>query len=180
MFALAVSGYAQTEMRNTITVGAGIAHNTGNTCCGESAPSIEVNYSFRFMPHIELTAGANFTTSLGTEIRGANYDFRIHDRLTWVPFGINGILPLSGGRTEAFIGAGGVYERYSVGNPEDFVGATTRDGWGGYATGGARFALDRRRHFWLGGSTHYYFANTNNGYTHDRWLTANVDVGFRF
>jgi hypothetical protein len=87
---------------------------------------------------------------------------------------------LKSGRLEVFVSAGGLYEKYLVANPADSVGFVSRSGWGGYASGGASIALDRGRHFWLGGSPHFFFANTNNGYAHDRWFVLNLDLGFRF
>jgi hypothetical protein len=163
-----------------ITISAGLAHNVGSTCCGESAPSLAASYAYRTLPHLDLEAGVDATTSLGTEIRGANYDIKPNDRFTWVPFGLKGVLPLRHGRAEAFIGGGGLYEKYSVGNSNLSAGLASRDGWGGYVSGGVTMALDPGRRFWLGGSSHLFFANTNSGFTHDRWFVANLDFGIRF
>ena len=176
---LSVGAYAQ-DMKNTITISAGVAANAGSTCCGDSAPSFAASYAYRAFPHFALEAGVHAATSIGTEVRGANYDVKLDDRYIWVPFGFKGILPLRDRRVEAFIGAGGLYEKHSVGNAFTAGGLDSRDGWGGYATGGAAFAMDRSRHLWLGGSAHYFFANTDNGYTHDRWFAATLDFDLRF
>ena len=113
-----------------MTLSAGLAHNVGPTCCGESAPSLAASYAYRILSHLDLEAGVDATTLLGTEIRGANYDIKANDRFTWVPFGLKGVLPLGHGRAEAFAGGGGLYERYSVGSPFLGAGLVSRDGWG--------------------------------------------------
>ena len=178
--ALAACADAQSEMRNTITFSGGWAHNAGTNCCGESAPSVDVSYAYRLFPHLDLEAGLETALSLGTEARGAHYDFKADDRFFWVPFGLRGVLPMRRGRVELSVGAGGTYEKYSVGNPAQSVAFVSRDGWGGYASVGAAVALDRRRHFWLGTSPHFFFANTDRGYAHDRWLVLNLGLGLRF
>jgi hypothetical protein len=129
---------------------------------------------------VDLEAGVDTALSLGTEARGANYDFKAGDRFLWALFGFKGVLPLRRDRVEVSAGAGGAYEKYSVGHPAEFVGFVSRDGWGGYASVGAAIALDGRRHFWLETSPHLFFANANRGYSHDRWLVLNVGLGLRF
>src|SRR5229473_7883855 len=98
LFALAMCALGQSDMRSTETLSAGLAHNVGSTCCGESAPSLAASYAYRILPHLDLEAGVDATTLLGTEIRGANYDIKPNDRFTWVPFGLKGVLPLRHGR----------------------------------------------------------------------------------
>jgi hypothetical protein len=167
-------------MRSTITFSGGWAHNNGNNCCGDSAPNAGFSYAYRLLPHLDLEACVDTALSLGSEARGASYDFKADDRLIWVPFGVRGVLPLRGGRVELSAGGGGAHEKYSVGNPAQSVGFVSRDGWGGYAVLGAAFALDRARHFWVGSSPRLFFANANRGYAHDRWLVLNVGLGLRF
>ena len=167
-------------MRNTVTLSGGFAHNVGNNCCGDSAPSFALTYAYRLFPHVDVEAGVDTALSLGTEARGANYDFKADDRFLWVPFGITGVLPLRSGRLEVSAGAGGLYEKYLVGSPAESVGFASRDGWGGYASTGAAIALDQQRHFWISASPQLFFANANRGYAHDRWFVLNVGLGFRF
>ena len=180
LFGLAMCAYAQTEMRNTVTISGGLAQNAGNSCCGESAPALGLTYARRLFPHLELEAGVQTALSLGSEARGAHYDFIADDRFIWVPFGLKGVLPLHHDRVEVWASGGGTYEKYRVGNPADSVGFVSRDGWGGYASAGASIALDGRRHFWLGGSPRFFFANTNQGYAHDRWVILSAGLGFRW
>lgn len=173
---LAALAHAQSEMRNTVTVSGGFAHNVGNSCCGESAPSLALTYAYRLFPHVDLEAGVDTTLSLGTRSVGANYNVNADDRFLWVPFGLKGVLPLRSGRVELSVGAGGTYEKYLVGN-NSFL--QSRDSWGGYASTGVAVALDGRRHFWVGASPQLFFANTGSGYK-DRWFVLNVGLGFRF
>jgi hypothetical protein len=174
---LAALAHAQSEMRNTVTVSGGFAHNVGNSCCGESAPSLALTYAYRLFSHLDLEAGVDTALSLGTRAVGANYNVNADDRFLWVPFGLKGVLPLRSGRVESFVGAGGLYEKYLVGNHSGFF--TSRSGWGGYASTGVAVALDGRRHFWVGASPQLFFANTGS-YIHDRWLVLDVGLGFRF
>jgi len=180
LFSLTMCANAQSEMRNTVIFSGGFAHNVGGNCWGESAPSLAVSYAYRLFPHVDMEAGITTALALGTEVRGANYDIKADDRLIWVPFGLRGVLPLLSGRVEVSAGAGGVYEKYSVGNPADSVGLVSRNGWGGYGSAAAAVALDGRRHFWLTGSPQLFFANTNQGYAHDRWFVLNIGLGLRF
>jgi len=175
-FILAACAAAQSEMRNTATFSGGFAHNAGNSCCGDSAPSLAVTYAYRLFPHVDLEAGVDTTLSLGTRSIGANYNVNADDRFLWVPFGLKGVLPLRSGRVELSVGAGGTYEKYLVGNTSFLQ---SRDSWGGYASTGVAVALDGRRHFWVGASPQLFFANSSDGY-HSRWFVLNVGVGFRF
>jgi hypothetical protein len=177
LFGLAACVVAQSEMRNTITFSGGFAQNVGNSCCGDSAPSLALTYDYRLFPHVDLEAGVDTTLSLGTEARGANYDYKADDRFLWVPFGLKGVLPLRSGRVEVTAGAGGLYEKYLVGDNSGFF--QSRDSWGGYASIGVAVALDGRRHFWVGASPQLFFANSGSGYK-DRWFVLNVGLGFRF
>lgn len=172
---------ANGQMRNSVTFGAGFAHNIGNTGYnGDSAPSFALTYAYRVVPHLDVEAGAVGTSSLGTEVRGASYDVKADDHLLWVPFGIRGVLPLRGGRVEISAGGGGTYEKYFVGNPTLALGFVPRTGWGGYAVAGAAVALDEGKRFWLSASPRFLFANTNRGYSDDRWFALNVGLGVRF
>jgi hypothetical protein len=178
LLCVVVCAAAQSDMRNTVTFSGGWAQNVGNNCCGDSAPSLALTYAYRLFPHVDVEAGVDSTLSLGTEATGANYDFKADDRFLWVPFGLKGVLPLRSGRVELSVGAGGVFEKYLVGDNSGFF--ASRDGWGGYASAGAAVALDGRRHFWIGASPRLFFANTGGGYEHDRWFVLNVGLGFRF
>src|SRR5690349_15461662 len=130
LFGLAVCADAQSEMRNTVTFSGGFAHNVGKYCCGESAANLALTYAYRLFPHVDLEAGVDTTLSLGTEVRGATYDFKPDDRFIWVPFGLKGVLPLRRDRVEVSVGGGGTYEKYLVGSQALSAGLVSRNGWG--------------------------------------------------
>ena len=103
----------------------------------------------------------------------------IHDRFTWVPFGVRLILPLPHDRFELSAGAGGVYERYSGGNTTPAGYGFSYNGWGGYFKPEAAVALDPGRHFWLGAAPQLFLVNGSDG-VRDRWFVLTGDVSFRF
>ncbi len=107
-------------------------------------------------------------------------DIKLNDRFIWVPFGVRGILPLRNGQIELSAGGGGLYEKYSVSNPNPSVGLLSRSGWGGYFVAGAAVAIDRDRHFWLGASPRWFLANANGANAHDRWFVVSGEFSFRF
>ena len=173
---------AQPDPRNSITFSGGYARDIHASCCQtDSALSLGASYGYRVFPFLQLEAGATTALHPRPEIRGANYDIKPEDRFIWVPFGVRGVLPLRRGRVELSAGGGGLYEKYSVSNPDSGIGLATYDGWGGYFVAGAAASIDRRRHFWLGASPRWFLANAGyKGYTHDRWFVITGDFSFRF
>jgi hypothetical protein len=84
-------------------------------------------------------------------------------------YGFKGILPLAADRVELFAGLGGAYGWNSVRGLFDSAY--------GQGSVGGRFAVDRRRRFWLG--------TTLRGFTNFRrpqqaWLPWTFDLGIRF
>lgn len=168
-------------MRNSLTFSGGFAHDIHARCCqADTSVSLGATYSYHLFRNLGVEAGVVSALNPTPEIRGAHYDIVPRDRFIWVPFGLRGILPLKRGRVELSAAAGGLYEKYSISNPNSAVGLVSRDGWGGYFAGGAAIAMDRGRHFWLGASPRWYLANSNDGYAHDRWFVIAGDLGFRF
>jgi hypothetical protein len=92
-------------------------------------------------------------------------------RLSMLPFGAKGILPIVSGRAELFLGAGGTYAWHA-----DF--GQSRNALLAQASLGGRLALDRKRHYWLGTSIRGY--STNHSYERQTWLSWTADFGFRF
>jgi hypothetical protein len=174
---------AQSDPRNSFTFSGGYARNILSYCCvTDTATSLGATYGYRVFRNLEIEAGVVTALYPTHEIRGANYDIKPNDRFIWVPFGLRGILPLHNGRIELSAAAGGLYEKYSVSNPDSGFGLQSRAGWGGYFAGGAAMAIDRGRHFWLGASPRWFLANANQGfgYQHDRWFVVTGDFSFRF
>ena len=112
------------------------------------------------------------------DIRGANYFWDPNDRFVWVPFGVRFIAPLYLGRIEFSGGGGGLYEKYSVSNPNIGFGLVSRGGWGGYFAGSVSFALDRGKHFWLGATPRWFLANAASA--RDRWFQLAGEFSVRF
>jgi hypothetical protein len=96
----------------------------------------------------------------------------------WVPFGIRFIAPRYLGRIEFSGGGGGLYEKYSVSNPNSGFGLASRHGWGGYFVGSASVALDARKHFWLGATPRWFVVNPP--YARDRWFQISGEFSVRF
>ena len=172
--------YAQSSPLNTVTFSAGYARDVNAFCCQtDTAVSYGGTFGRRVFRYLEAEAGVSVAPNIAQEIRGATYDIKPDDRLIRVPFGVRGILPLWHNRVELSAGGGGLFEKYSVSNPNPGFGLLSQTGWGGYFAGGAAVALDHKRHFWLGSTPHWYLANTsNNG--RSRWFVASGEVSFRF
>lgn len=112
------------------------------------------------------------------DIRGGNYFWNPDDRFLWVPVGIRFIAPIYLGRIEFSGGGGGLYEKYSVSNPNIAFGLQSRKGWGGYFVGSASVALDRRQHFWLAATPRWFLANP--AFARDRWFQISGEFSVRF
>ncbi len=140
--------------------------------------SLGGTYGYRLLRYLGFEAGVLTAIHPTGIIRGANFSIDPKDDFTWVHFGPRFILPLWGGRLELSAGAGGTYERYSVGHQNTAIGLAPRSGWGGNLSVGAAMALDRGRRFWLGSTPRWMLINTNS--THDRWFVVTGDVSFRF
>jgi len=170
LFAVMLNG------QNQITVSGGYGCSVRGVGCGESdtAGATGATYSRRVLPFLWAEAGVlaalqptgAYVNRLGT--------FPIDSHAIWVPFGVRGTLPLSH-RFEASLGVGGVYEKFSVAQYYG-VGPYPHEGWGGYLSPSIAFALDHKRHFWLGASPRFFFIDGSS----DRWLMFTGDLGFRF
>jgi hypothetical protein len=181
LIALISVANAQSQLRNSVTFSGGYGRDINSGCClADTAVSLGASYGYRVLRNLQIEAGIMTALNPAPEIRGAHLDIKPEDRFIWAPFGLRGILPMKRDRIELSLAAGGLYEKYSVSNPNSAVGLRSRDGWGGYFAGGAALAIDRGQHFWLGVSPRLYLANADNGFTHDRWFVVSGDLGFRF
>jgi hypothetical protein len=181
-FLCAVASFAQTEglQRHSITFSGEHARDVNGSSWGQTdtAVGLGVTYGYRLKPHLALDAGITTGLRPRPEIRGANYDYTPSDRFLWASFGLRAILPIRRDRFELSAGAGGLYERYSVSNPAPQFSIASYGGWGGYLTGGATVAVDRRHRFWLGASPHWFLSNAQ--FRRDRWFVITGDFTFRF
>jgi hypothetical protein len=174
---LGTLAYAQSDLRNSVTFGAGYGRDVNAACCQtDTAVSLDVTYGYRIWPFLQVEAGLATALNPVGGFRGANYDVQPDNRFIWVPFGVRGILPLHSDRVELSLVAGGLYEKFTIApNPP---GVMSRGGWGESFGAGAAVALDHGRHFWLGASPRFYLANT--GGQNDRWFVITGDFSFRF
>lgn len=178
LFLIASFAQAQDSGQNRVTFSGGWSRQIGRSYDPESATGLGLSYGRRFHKFMEAEAGVFTALQPAPDIRGAHYFLDPDDRFIWVPFGIRFIAPMYLGRIRFSGGGGGLYEEYSVSNPEPGLGVESRHGWGGYFVGEAAVALDRRRRFWIGAAPRWFLANPR--YARDRWFMITGDVSFRF
>jgi len=171
--------YGQSFQRNEFTFTGGHGWQV-DVPVGEprlSAVSLGGTYSFRWRRWLALEGGV-LTVIDPTGVVGSYAGFfDVHDRFTWLPFGVRFILPLRHDRFEISAGGGGAYERYTVGN-EVPNGPGPYNRWAGYFKAKAAVALDPGRHFWLGATPQFMLVSGSD--IRDRWFVLTGDVSFRF
>jgi hypothetical protein len=176
----AVCALAQPVPRNRLTLSGGWSRQVNGYPYEEkeTAAGLGLSYGYRVQTHIELEAGVFAALQPSADIRGGNYFWDPDDRFVWFPFGVRFIAPLYLGRIEFSGGGGGLYEKYSVGNPNIAFGLESRGGWGGYFVGSASVALDRGKHSWLGATPRWFLANAAG--VRDRWFQIAGELSVRF
>ncbi len=179
-----------TSRSSTVTLSVGGAGG------GYGGPAFNGNYEYRFFQYLAGEAGFDIMLpssfsfqyvpiySFSNNPSPLNYATQTgftylpsqdRNRVTMLPFGVKGILPLFTGRAELFLGLGGAY----AWNARRYAGSS----WLEQASLGGRIALDRQRRFWVG-TTWRFFADLGN--TNDRhvtgynWFTGTADFTFRF
>ncbi len=179
-FLMISCAWAQSIPRNRFAFNGGWSREVGGSSFSEkdTAGGFGLSYGYRLHPHVEAEAGVFTALQPAGVIRGAHYYLDPDDRFIWVPFGIRFVAPLYLERIEFSAGGGGLYEKYSVGNPNIALGPQPRDGWGGYFVGSASVALDRGNRFWLGATPRFFLANADG--RHDRWFQISGEFSVRF
>ncbi len=143
-----------------------------------TAAGLGLSYGYRVHPHIEVETGLFTALGPGGDFCTRFGCFDPHDRFFWVPLGVRFIAPMAWKRVEVSGGGGGLWEKYSVDNPNEGFSLRSRQGWGGYFVAGAAVFLDQRRHFWLGASPRLFLANPRFG--RDRWFQILGEFSVRF
>jgi hypothetical protein len=169
---------AQSVPRNDLTFTGGYTRaTTSNGFETHSATGLGLGYGYRVTPIVDLEAGifTAFDPIPATCNQAGCYNG--DNRFLWVPFGARFVIPV-GERVELSAGGGGLYERFSVSNPNPALGGRSYMGWGGYFAAGAAIALDRGKHSWLGTTPRWFLANSGN--QRDRWFMIGGDLSFRF
>jgi hypothetical protein len=172
---------AQSQQKNRLTVSGGWVRQWNGYSYEPltTAPVVGLSYGYRPLKFMEFEAGVHVALHPGGESCNAHGCYDPNDRYIWVPFGVRFIAPLVARRLELSAGGGGLYERYSVSNPDSPFGQFGGyGGWGGYFSAGAAVALDRRHRFWAGATPRVILANPR--YRRDRWFTITGDISFRF
>jgi hypothetical protein len=172
---------AQSSQKNRITVSGGWMRQLYGYPYEQltTAPVMGLSYGYRPLKFMEFEAGVVVALQPGGVSCNAHACYDPNDRYIWVPFGVRFIAPLVAKRLELSAGGGGLYERYSVSNPDSPFGQFGGyGGWGGYFSAGAAVALDRRHRFWVGATPRVILANPQ--YRRDRWFTITSDISFRF
>jgi hypothetical protein len=178
VFALAVACVlAQDFQRNRLTFSSGWSQEIGGSAFRkDTAVSLGVSYGRRLHTYIEAEAGV-FT---GLQPRGqscASFGcFDPDDRFIWIPFGLRFIDPVIRNRLELSAGGGGLYEKYSIDNPNPAIGQQPYEGWGGYFVGG--FSARLIKQLWLGAGPRFFLGNPD--YRRDRWIMWSGEVSWRF
>ncbi len=174
-----------------LTLGVGGQPYSYNSFGQRSGPAFSGHYEYRLWKYVALEAGVDtllpstYNTEFISVLSGQNLTFYnsgpfctscvivpIPDRarVTLLPFGFKGILPVARGRIELFGGFGGAYAWNS--DNGKYTNALLAQ-----ASLGGRMALDRGRHFWLGTSLRGY---SNFGDGKQVWVPWTFDLGIRF
>jgi len=173
---------------STLDVSAGGTTYAYNYFNQRGGPAFGGRYEYRLWKYVAIEAGVDAlwpksysTLLVGSLAPGTNLitvspgctgcvyvPFSERNRVTLVPFGAKAILPLAHGRIELFLGAGGAYAWHS-----DY--GSYRNGMFAQGSLGARVALDRNRHYWLGTSVRTYTKGNS-----ETWISWTADFGFRF
>ncbi len=107
------------------------------------------------------------------------YPLMTRSRFTLEPFGSQGTLHSWGGRSESFVGLGGVEAWLPDSSLIPYRRATTfNDAWLAQTQGGSSVAIDPGRHVWLGATGRYLENFGQLGRKH--WNTFGGTASFRF
>jgi hypothetical protein len=170
---------AQSFPRNEVTFSGGESFQVF-TPFVESNTSVSLGgtYGYRVTPHVTAEAGA-FGVIDPYPAECDRFGCSGQDnRFIMVPFGVKFTLPVRNDRFEISAGGGGLYQHFSVSNPNPDFGETGYGAWGGYFKASVGVALDRRRRFWLSATPRWNLANS--GGIRDRWFMLTGDLSFRF
>lgn len=170
---------AQSFQRNEITFSGGQSWEVFKQFTeSDTAVSLGGTYGYRVLKNVAVDAGVLVARDPFPPSCASFGCFNGDNRFVWVPFGARFILPLKRDRYELSAGGGGLWEHYTVNNPNAAFGASSYSGWGGYLKISAGVALDRARHFWISGTPRWILANPANH--RDRWFMVTGDLSFRF
>jgi hypothetical protein len=160
---------------STVVAGVGGAFPAGGYRTSEfhNGPLLAGEYEFGVHRFVAATIGVeNFLLPFDNTSKFGTSTTR--ERVTLMPFGLRGIVPVASGRVELFAGTGGAAlwsSEYNLGHP--FQGNNLL--W--HLNGGARIALDRAKHVRMGPTVRYY---RDLGRPTQQWLSITADFSYRF
>jgi hypothetical protein len=164
--------------RSTFSIGAGGGFPTGGELTSTSqvpdSAAFSAAYEFRLFKYFAPEVGV---VNLIPNVPENNDGYPLppsRARVTLLSFGAHGILPLRQGRIELLAGAGGAHV-WATDNYDFFYYNAPRTIW--QLNGGARIALDKRRHFWIGPTVRF---SRDGGRPTQEWASLTGDFGFRF
>jgi hypothetical protein len=166
----------------------------------ETTGALRFGYGYRFHRYFQADAGleVGFQAARIRDFFESQFgDLRIRDYQYFVPLGGRVVVPFADEKAQFYAGGGGAYLRYSEiirqpfgdsGFRIDCPVCRSRSGWGYYGMVGANVALDRGRHFRLGGGLRVYRAKTEGDSfgtlpavrTQDRWINPMLEFTFSF
>ena len=174
-FSLSVLG--QDGGRNTVTAGVGGGFPTGgeqvyltNSNGIHNGAAFSGAYEFRLFKYFAPEVGV---VNLIPLVQGYYKYPPMRERVTLLSLGARGILPLKQGRFELFAGAAAVH----VSSSDYQLTQSYNPQWLAQISGGGRFAVDRRRHFWIGPTVRF---SRDGGRPVEEWVSLTGDFGFRF
>jgi hypothetical protein len=170
---------AQSFPRNEVTFSGGEGFQVFTPFVeSNTAVSLGGTYGYRIYPHVTAEAGVFGVIDPYPPDCASFGCFNQDNRFLLVPFGVKFTLPVRNDRFELSVGSGGLYQHFSVSNPNTDFGETSYGAWGGYFKVSAGVAIDRRKHFWLSATPRCNLANSGN--VRDRWFMLTGDLSFRF
>jgi hypothetical protein len=170
---------AQSFPRNEVTFSGGDSFQIFTPFAdSNSAVSLGGTFGYRFTPHVTAEAGVFGVIDPFPPECGYSGCFGRDNRFIQVPFGLKFSLPVRHDRFELSVGGGGLYQRFSVSNPNTDFGETGYSAWGGYFKATAGVAIDRRKRLWLSVTPRWSLANS--GGIRDRWFMLTGDISYRF
>jgi hypothetical protein len=138
-----------------------------------NGPSFSGEYEFGLHRFVAANIGVeNFLLNFDTFSRFGTSTSR--ERVTLMPFGLRGIVPVAAGRVELFTGTGGAVLWSSEYN---LAAGFEADKLLWHLNGGARIAIDRAKHFRVGPTVRLY---RDLGRPTQQWVSVTADFSYRF
>ncbi len=160
---------------STLTLGVGGAFPASGyrTNAFHNGPSFASDYEFGLHRFVAANIGVeNFVLPFDVNSKFGISTTR--ERVTLMPFGLRGIIPLANDRVELLAGTGGAVlwsSEYNLDHPFQRHNILWQ------LNSGARIAIDRSKHFRIGPTVRYY---RDLGRPTQQWISVTGELSFRF